>query len=1828
MKRILPIGVILCIAAMAAAGPWNRAELDESKWTLLSAPVVTETGQRTLVQGVSIDANSADEALDFINTYSSTKNKVASRYVTIPEGEANGQRFAGTYVMGRVSYDGESGMIIRELHLVRLISAIADLVAAENVQSRDNSILEPFNFKTGEADQWAVVWYGIDPASETACMETITDAQIVAAFASGLTYVGRHWNEEADGTATFSIALQGMVWNTWATNAADHVSYTDYGRDGENRQKTWENYRIADSAAMMAYLGTDSHADTNFHIASVSLSNGRNGSFAVVQRSVKKVDELSSDGVLSDIITMDAHDLQSGTQNVTTAIYEHFSLAELAAISESVPSGYKIVSQSTRPDGELSGLYSRTYVYEKVTWRAWSTSLTNDIISYSGIGSRKNVRRTWTGLANTNVIQIAEDLIDGSMAPPVGYTITGANVSPAANGSATATQSARIQESNTTVTASEMLNAHSMCEGIMNRTTISFSGYTNTASVPNPANYVIGTDAGVVANGLTGPDGEGLFGRTIVIETTTWAAWSNQTASSWTYISYGAPGREGEQITKVWCGIQSEDATNALADLESTNFIDSGYAVTRTSFNDSGNGSVSLTQVQTDINILDAATSWSMTPFSTDTSKTDRNMLSAIEHGTNQTQGFAVSTRDTLTADGLHDHTYTTNAATLDVTARTDRSVSTLSDSSSIVVRNQTNAVAPVTVVTNGTIVSTQAALNETLTWDNSTHTETAIPDVTVQTSYADGVLSDSYSVTVDNHTNGVTDGVAVANGVITVKRGALNKFGMHTVTTSEETAKTNIVTQQSYSEGVMANNASVTILNTETPVTNGTAVAGGKIIGTRSVRNQFDLFDVTLSTNTANPNVTGATSVAFGVMSDRSSISIANTTNDIPDGVEVTNGVITDISSRLNEFGLRDVTTSTDTANLNVTNSQSFTKSKFRESESVTIANQTNEISSGTAVTNGIITTVKDDLNAFGLHDHTTSTDKAVESVAVRVSQTITPFDTTFSTNSINLANATDFATNQTAGRIVSQTRETNEHGLTDESISVKSSTTNIPSRYTMSKGILSSRSSVTTDNQINEVTSASAVSNGIITEVGSSLNQYGWWDVTLSTNEAIRNVTNATSASFGVLSDRESQMVSNSTNDAPDGVEVSGGVITDLSSRLNEFGLRDITTATDTANPNVTNRNSLAITAFSTNSVEVIANQTNAAYSGSSVTGGVITVISSDLNKYGLRDNTTETDTAVQDLVVRRTFENGILSYSSSVVTQNVSTAITNGTEVSGGVITSSSSSLNKYNLNDNTVSTDTANLNVTNRYSATLGVLSDRESTIVANVTNAVTSGTSVSNGVVTTIDSQLNAHGLQNVSTSTDSAIPDVTNRITVAKDAFSESTVETVANKSSAVEAYTYATNGVQTKVSSDLNAHGWWDVTTSSETSTSNVLSSTNTAQTVFETRTGEARRGLASPVDSTLETNLIITANNTVQPDGWYAISRDIRRFNTVTNATISYTATAFGVSTNTRSVNMTTIPDVPTGSVGVVRSLTVTKTDANAYDIEERSATVRKDLISGNDVSKDEFNTVTTIKDIGKTAQVTNDWETDGDFTLDVANVLDESGLWNTTVRTNEFNAVPSAQTTTTADAFGSQARVVSRHSDSDLEDVSTVTEDNEIVIHSSQKDPTGKYDNTATTNTPIAQTYTNVISLSEFGGVTVIKAHNADSIDTPTEVSGTNSGSSVSGSMNQFGLYDYSKQTHWHTAASDISSGSFSWKEQSQPTYKIVVYAGDVVSSVGEYYREYIHTVTLYDTQILAWEARDAEGHDPVKTSMQVGQFSSGVWYYHTAYRGTNDEVVVYP
>jgi len=881
-------------------------------------------------------------------------------------------------------------------------------------------------------------------------------------------------------------------------------------------------------------------------------------------------------------------------------------------------------------------------------------------------------------------------------------------------------------------------------------------------------------------------------------------------------------------------------------------------------------------------------------------------------------------------------------------------------------------------------------------------------------------------------------------------------------------------------------------------------------------------------------------------------------------------------------------------------------------------VTTNTNFITFGYAVTDAYFTDNEDEsANIVQVQVQTNLADMSS-------TKTINAFATQTSKTDENMASAIANESSQTAGQIVTTRNSVNEDGLHNHTYSTNTATADDQVGIVVESDKFITSRTITAVNEVARESEVAFVA-GTLTTTSSTENEYGRFDNRITTKTA---QADAEVALTTVVNAFDSNHVVTAVNEVAREA-VAGhtpGTIVTAVSRENDYGWFDNSRTTVTATKDVPSGTDIAVTKFASNTVVKVTHDD--APETAKFTAGTTVSVRNTLDEFGEYTTAKSTSVAIADEEVGVTVAVSAFASNSTITAVNEVAAETPVTSQSAGSIVTTTSTENEAGRFDNSRSVVTALADEEVAITASVDQFSSNR--VITAVNEAAREAKVVfSAGSRVTTTSTENEYGRFDNRVATEVALADEEVAITASVDQFSSNRVITAVNEA-AREAEVVFSAGSRVTTTSTENEYGRFDNRVATEVALADEeVAITETVDNFQSNRVVTAVNEVAR------EASVVFTAGSRVTTS---SEETALGRFN---NRVVSEVAladqevrvvkavTAFASNTTVTARNEVAA-ETPVTSLtpGTIVNTASTENEFGRFDNARTDAVSVQDVDLGTDVSKSEYNTRTVIKTRGATNEASNTWTTGSDYTMSTRNVKGEDGLYTTIIDSNVVANVSDSQKTTTATAFASTIRVIDRHEDSALAVISEVTATGDIVSHTSEKDATGKYDNTAVTNAPIMQFYTNTVRTSEFGGVTSIRGYNSMNLPAATtiEAGSINVSSSVSASMNAHGRYDYDKSTQWHEDNASVNGGTFTWSEYGPQWYSIVVYAGDVVSSSAKYYKEYVHTVTLYDTQLEAWEARDSDTATNIVKS--VGMFADGIYYYHTAQRGENDPIIVNP
>lgn len=175
--------------------------------------------------------------------------------------------YSGTFVHSgckavEETEQGESdraASIIQTLTKVNAPANISALAALTPEIIQQNMIQEHFSVATGEKDRILYRYKNLNPSARSA-MIGLADADLVSNLpGSGWTYVDRKFEQEDDGTATFSVLFEQEAWQSAATNAAAQVTEVEasVGAQRAGLRRVWYRRTLAAKQSLITLPADD-----------------------------------------------------------------------------------------------------------------------------------------------------------------------------------------------------------------------------------------------------------------------------------------------------------------------------------------------------------------------------------------------------------------------------------------------------------------------------------------------------------------------------------------------------------------------------------------------------------------------------------------------------------------------------------------------------------------------------------------------------------------------------------------------------------------------------------------------------------------------------------------------------------------------------------------------------------------------------------------------------------------------------------------------------------------------------------------------------------------------------------------------------------------------------------------------------------------------------------------------------------------------------------------------------------------------------------------------------------------------------------------------------------------------------------------------------------------------------------------------------------------------------------------------------------------------------------------------------------------------------------
>jgi len=430
----------------------------------------------------------------------------------------------------------------------------------------------PHSLKKGILSQTTTLYFNFDEGDLPAGTDPTDSNDYI---------VNQKTGPDSDGFYSRTNITETVSWFAFVASVTGYTTQdvSSPDRENETRTKTWEGVQNADLATAVAFL--DSNADADYYVARLVVSDNKNGSIRLVQTSSKAIN--GAENVRTAGI--DSLGLRKGLITRTTTIYRDFSEAGLPAGTDPTTGNAYTLNEKTGPDN--NGFYNRTNTQEVVTWYSFSADVTTYTLQNISNPDRDNETRikTWSAIQKADLATAVTFLETNADAD---YNVHRLTVSDNRNGSITLVQTTSKEVNAAIGGKVEGINSHSLSKGLLNQTVTIYQNFDESGL---PAGTDPTSTNTYVLNQKQGPDSQGFYSRTNVLETTTWFAWGTVTPIT----SYQNVGTPTETRSLRWVGVQKGDLATAVAEVVAgTTTAD--YEVKSVAVRDNQNGSITISQ--------------------------------------------------------------------------------------------------------------------------------------------------------------------------------------------------------------------------------------------------------------------------------------------------------------------------------------------------------------------------------------------------------------------------------------------------------------------------------------------------------------------------------------------------------------------------------------------------------------------------------------------------------------------------------------------------------------------------------------------------------------------------------------------------------------------------------------------------------------------------------------------------------------------------------------------------------------------------------------------------------------------------------------------------------------------------------------------------------------------------------------------------------------------------------------------------------------------------------------------------------------------------------
>ena len=730
----------------------------------------------------------------------------------------------------------------------------------------------------------------------------------------------------------------------------------------------------------------------------------------------------------------------------------------------------------------------------------------------------------------------------------------------------------------------------------------------------------------------------------------------------------------------------------------------------------------------------------------------------------------------------------------------------------------------------------------------------------------------------------------------------------------------------------------------------------------------------------------------------------------------------------------------------------------------------------------------------------------------------------------------------------------------------------------------------SKTDENMASAITHGTNFTDGEIVTTRNVVNEDGLNNHTYITNTATEVTGAVTVGVSGPLTTVASSTDINQTSTTTSG---GGGDINTYRNTENEHGRWDVI---------VEERTGVAGTGTATAggplagiSIDVKRNQAAAPTLGSAGTGANHSV-SASLNEFGKWDTREQTTTATAKTGGTSTFGGPIVG--ETLIAKRNQAAAPSPTAGAAGTINSASYSINEFGLYDTreSVRTSTAAVGAASTSGGPLG----SDALTVKRNQNAVPSLGAGSAGTINNSSYSVNEFGRydtrENVRTATAAAGAASTSGGPLSSSAL------TVKRNQSSVPALGAGSAGTINNSSYSINEFGRYDLREDVRTSTAVASASSTSGGPLVSSALTVKRNQTAVPSLGAGSAGTINDSSFSVNEFGRYDSRENVRTASAAAGAQITYGGPVVTEALTIKR-NQTNVPSVSAGSAGTINSASYGINEFGLYDTREST---RAAVAIAGSVTTFGGPLVSETLTIKRNQSSVPSLSAGSAGTINSASYsINEFGRYDT--RESARTSTADSTTVTYGGVFESSVETSYRNAAAPVSPA--VGAAGVITRASTSVNDFGRYNGKSIASTSVTNSVSSFTSVDdEYGTTAQEQEYNAASMASASDT--TNTEQSVSGRLNRFGKYDYTKTTRTAVLPTTYNYtlyGQYYWN---------YVYSGGTVNSATRRVRGWLYTITFHNNAVDAATAI-AAGYK----GSSVARMAVRVWRATKVTKGTD-------